>query len=301
MRFLRDVRTLLGYRDFRRLFAVRLVSQLADGVFQVALASYVLFSPESQPTAGAVAAGVALLLLPFSLLGPFCGVLLDRWSRRQALLGSNVLRSALVLLLAACVVRGAHGALFVAFAALVLACLSVNRFLLAALSAALPRVVPAERLVLANAVAPTCGTLAYLTGLMLGSAVTALRPDTGAQTDALVLGLASVTYQASGLLALRMPRHLLGPDLGTARAAVREAAGNVLRGLLDGGRHVLSRRPACLGLTAVGVHRFGYGVMLVVAILLYRNDFDPERTRRPWPGSPPRWRRPVSGCGWAHS
>ena len=31
---------------FRRLFAVRVSSQFADGVFQVALASYVIFSPE---------------------------------------------------------------------------------------------------------------------------------------------------------------------------------------------------------------------------------------------------------------
>jgi len=49
---LADLRTVLRGRDFRRLYATRLVAQTADGVFQVALASYVLFSPEKQATAG---------------------------------------------------------------------------------------------------------------------------------------------------------------------------------------------------------------------------------------------------------
>jgi len=72
--FFRDLRVLLGYAGFRRLFAVRLFSQASDGIFQVALASTILFSPERAPSAGAIAAGFAVLLLPFSVLGPFAGV-----------------------------------------------------------------------------------------------------------------------------------------------------------------------------------------------------------------------------------
>jgi hypothetical protein len=37
--FFRDLRALLRFRGFRRLFSVRLVSQFSDGVFQVALVS----------------------------------------------------------------------------------------------------------------------------------------------------------------------------------------------------------------------------------------------------------------------
>ena len=93
MRFIRDLRHLLRHRNFRRLFAVRLVSQFGDGVFQVALASYVLFAPERLPSPGAIAATFAALLLPFSVLGPFAGVLLDRWSRRQVLVYTNLIRT----------------------------------------------------------------------------------------------------------------------------------------------------------------------------------------------------------------
>ncbi|GAA4985882.1 MFS transporter [Actinopolymorpha pittospori] len=273
MQFLRDLRTLLRHRYFRRLFAVRLVSQLSDGIFQVALASYVLFSPERQPNATAIAIGFAVLLLPFSLLGPFCGVLLDRWSRRQTLLWSNVIRTGLVLVVIATVLRDNTGPLF--FLA-VLACLSVNRFLLAALSAALPHVVPTNRLVMANAVSPTCGTLAFLLGLAVGSGLEAVSPVTGRGTDVVVLGVGGLGYLTSALLALRMPRRLLGPDLRTEQQYTREAVRHVVRGLVDGARHVLDRRPAAFGLAAIGAHRFFYGIFSVVIILLYRNYFEPN-------------------------
>ncbi len=272
MQFLADLRVLLSYRYFRRLFGVRLVTQFSDGIFQIALASYVLFAPERQPTAGAIAAGFAVLLLPFSLLGPFCGVFLDRWSRRQVLLGSNAIRSLLVLVLAGVVARDGDG---VGFFVLVLTCLSVNRFLLAALSASLPHVVPMERLVMANAVSPTCGTLAYLIGLAAGSTVAALSRSAVSAAELTVLVVAAFCYLAAALLALRIPRALLGPDLDRAKPVVREAVTHIIRGFVDGGKHVLSRRPAAYGLAAIGVQRFFYSVSLVATLLLYRNYFEP--------------------------
>src|ERR1700709_152025 len=90
-----DLRRLLAGRRFRQLFAVRVTSQFADGVFQVALASYALFSPERQPDARATP--LAAVLLPFTVLGPFVGVFLDRWNRRQILIFSNVVRTAPVV------------------------------------------------------------------------------------------------------------------------------------------------------------------------------------------------------------
>jgi MFS family permease len=249
---------------FRRLFAVRVASQFTDGVFQVALASYVVFSPEKQPSPAAIAATLAVVLLPFSALGPFVGVFLDRWSRRQVLAWSNFSRVLMLLVLALCLHAQLRGPLL--FGQILLA-LSVNRFLLAALSSALPHVVQDDELITANALTPTAGTLAFLVGLGAGSGARALSDDVG------VLLLAAVLYALAGSLALRIPRALLGPDLDTAPPPVGEAVRHVVLGLIAGLRHLGSRRPAAYGLAAIGIHRFFYGVSTVSLILLYRNYF----------------------------
>ena len=265
----RHLRHLLRGTWFRRLFLVRVASQLTDGVFQVALAAYVVFSPEQQPNAAAIAAALATVLLPFSVLGPFAGVFLDRWPRRQVLALSNFVRVSLMLALAAGVAADLRGG---GLLALVLVALSVNRFLLAGLSAALPHVVDRADLVTANALTPTCGTLAFVAGLGLGTVVrSAVAP--GVDGDVVALILAAVLYGVAGLLALRIPRTLLGPDFDPARPAVREAVRHVARGLLDGLRHLGNRRPAAYGLAAIGAHSFFYGLSTVATILLYRNYF----------------------------
>ena len=88
---------MLGDLDFRRLFRVRLCGQAGDGLFQGALFGATFFNPESSTTAAAAAVSFAALLLPYSLVGPFAGVLLDRWSRQRVLLWANAGRSLLLV------------------------------------------------------------------------------------------------------------------------------------------------------------------------------------------------------------
>jgi len=161
MAVVRDLRALLRLGNFRRLLAVRLLSQGADGVYQVALAAYVVFSPEKQTSATAIASAMAVLLLPYSLVGPFAGVLLDRWRRRQVFLYGNLLRALMATATAVLILVHVPDWLFYVSALCVTA---VNRFVLAGLSAALPRVVDTERLVMANSLSPTAGTLAATAG-----------------------------------------------------------------------------------------------------------------------------------------
>ncbi len=256
---------LLRGRWFRRLLAVRLSSQLADGVFQVALASYALFS-DRQPSAAALATALAVVTLPFSAVGPFAGVLLDRWSRRQVLVWGNVVRVGLALATAAVVASELPDPVFYG---LVLACLSVNRFLLAGLSASLPHTVTGEDLVTANALTPTAGTLAFVTGLGVGGLV---REAGGAGSgDVAVLLAAAVLYAAAGALALRMPRLLLGPDPAETAPGVLVAAKNVGAGLVAGLHHLRERRVAATALAVIGSHRYWFGLWTVAVLLLHRN------------------------------
>ncbi|HYB45996.1 MAG TPA: MFS transporter, partial [Streptosporangiaceae bacterium] len=143
--FLADLRTVLAEGNFRRLFATRLVSQTGDGIITAGVGTYVFFNASSFPSPTAGAAAFTVLYLPYSLIGPFAGVFIDRWSRRQILVWSALLRSAFVALAAALMAAGDRGVpLYVA----VLLVLGVNRFFLSALSAALPHVVAEDKLVM---------------------------------------------------------------------------------------------------------------------------------------------------------
>ena len=273
MSFGGDLRAVTRHQDFRRLYATRLTSQASDGVFQVGLASLFFFTPERQTSAGSVAAAFATLLLPYSLVGPFAGVLLDRWRRRQILVRANVLRAVMVLGVAGIVAADVTGPpLYV----VVLACLSVNRFFLAGLSAALPHVVRRDELVMANSVSTTSGTIVAILGGGVGYGLREIFGE-GVGADTALLFISALVYLLAALLAARMDRDLLGPDLADQPPRTREAVRGVTRGLVDGARHVWHHRPAGHALAAIGAHRFFYGVSTISAILLFRSYFnDPD-------------------------
>ncbi|NUL04697.1 MFS transporter [Streptomyces lunaelactis] len=259
----RDLRVLLRLTDFRRLLAVRLLSQSADGVYQVALATYVVFSPEKQTSPTAIASAMAVLLLPYSLIGPFAGVLLDRWQRRQVFLYGNLLRAVLACGTAVLILASVPDWLFYASA---LSVTGVNRFVLAGLSAALPRVVDADRLVMANSISPTAGTLAATAGGGLAFAVRLVSAD----SDAAVVLLGAALYLCAALASLRMARDLLGPEQELVQPRLAAALASTARGLTDGVRHLAERRTAARVLVAMTLMRFCYGALTVMVLMLCR-------------------------------
>ncbi|RKS80381.1 hypothetical protein CLV35_0812 [Motilibacter peucedani] len=273
--FLGDLADVLRSRRFRRLFATRLTAQSADGMTTVALTSFVFFSPERQATATDAALAFAATLLPYSLVGPFAGVLLDRWRRQRILARASLLKAALVLVLGACVAADYAG---VGLYATGLVILSVNRFYLSALSAALPHVVPPRELVMANSVSTTSGTASSLIGAGLAFGLrTLLGGGDGAQAGVLVG--AAVLSCAAAAVASRIPRDELGPDEVNVPAPLGHALRVVARGMADGAAHVAATRPAFRALSAIAAHRFVYGLWTVATLLLYRNTLhDPSDT-----------------------
>ncbi|MGW0754586.1 MFS transporter [Streptomyces sp. NPDC002587] len=265
MPVVRDLRVLLRLRDFRNLLAVRLLSQAADGVYQVALATYVVFSPEKQTSPAAIASAMAVLLLPYSAIGPFAGVLLDRWRRRQVFLYGNLLRAFLACVTGMLIVAHVPDWLFYASA---LSVTAVNRFVLAGLSASLPHVVGPGQLVTANALFPTAGTLAATLGGGLAFLVRLLASD----SNALVVLLGAGLYLCSALVSLRLAVGLLGPDHppGRLHPSVAEGVALTVRGMAEGLRHLATRREAAQALTAMTMMRFCYGALFVMLLMLCR-------------------------------
>ena len=265
-----DLRGVLAGRDFRRLFATRLISQAGDGVVTAGVGTYVFFNATTFPSPAAGAAAFAVLYLPYSLIGPFAGVFIDRWARRQILVWSALLRSVFVALTAAFMALGNRGvALYVA----VLLVLGVNRFFLSSLSAALPHVVAEDELVMANSVSPTAGGISATIGgvVALGLNVATGNTERGAAITLLVGGCC---YVAASLVAATMARDRLGPAGASAqRGPLLTELATVAAGLADGARYVARRRGPAAALGATGGFSFVFGPLFLMSILLYRNYF----------------------------
>src|SRR4051794_359897 len=175
----RGLRSLLRVKRLRLLVGVRVVNSMGDGAFQGALVGSVLFSPEKAATPMDLALGFAVMLLPYSLLGPFIGSLLDRWSRRQVLIWANLVRCVFVALVALEI--AVTGPLWLEFSTALLV-LGAGRFVGSCLSAAMPHCVAADSLVGANSLATTAssvstgigGAVAFGAGALLGSSDLAL-------------------------------------------------------------------------------------------------------------------------------
>jgi MFS family permease len=259
-------RSVRALPDFWRLLELRLASQFADGLFQAGLAGALLFNPERASSALAIAGAFAVLFLPYSLLGPFAGALMDRWDRRLVLIAANVGRVVSVVVVGICLAVGARD-FYVLCGALVVNGLA--RFVASGLSAALPDVVPREQVVTMNSIASALGAVAAFLGANFMLVPRALfgSGDTGAAS---VIFLVVVPLLVATLLSVRFGDHVLGPD-DTGRAIHGSAVYAVVTGWLHGVRTVLDRPTVAATLSGLAAHRMVFGVNSLLVLLLVRN------------------------------
>ena len=259
----RSVRSL---PEFWRLLELRAVSQFGDGLFQAGLAGALLFNPDRAADPWAVAGAFAVLFLPYSLLGPFAGALLDRWDRRLVLVGANLGRLVLVVGVAVLLAIGASD-LAVLCSALIVN--GFSRFVASGLSAALPHVVPREQVVTMNAVATATGAAAAFLGanFMLLPRWLIGTGDTGAAS---IISIVAVPVSVALLLSLRFPAHVLGPD-DTARAIHGSVAYAVATGWLHGARTVLTTPTVAATLSGLAAHRMVLGINTLLVLVIVRH------------------------------
>jgi MFS family permease len=90
-------REVLRVTVMRRIWFAQIVSLVGDFVAIFAVISVVSFRLRGTP---AQVTGVQIAyMVPFAFLGPLAGVFVDRWSLKRTLVGSDLIRAALVLLL----------------------------------------------------------------------------------------------------------------------------------------------------------------------------------------------------------
>ena len=268
--FLMSFAGLIRHPRLSRLLAVRWTGQMTDGVFQSALASFVLFSPERQANALSAAIGFAVVLLPYSIVGPFVGTILDRVSRQRALFFANLARSINLLVVALFVFSGATG---IALTAVVLIAFGINRLILAALSAGLPLLIDSKSLITANAIAVTGGSVLVVIGGGIGVGVRALVDGAALadHADSLLILLASGGYLIAALLSGRLTKYEIGPlEHEKAAASFRQGFTDMREGIDFLRKNIDTAR----GIIATAVHRGGLTALTLTALLLERNTFN---------------------------
>ncbi|MBX4168828.1 MFS transporter [Rhodococcus sp. DMU2021] len=245
-----------------RLTGVRFASQFGDGLFQAALGGAILFNPERHTDPVTIAAGFAVLLLPYSVIGPFAGALLDRWDRRLVLVWANLLRGVFIAAAAAVLLLGGPQTPLMLLA---LAAIGVSRFVLAGVSASLPHVVAQSWLVPVNSVLATVGS-----GVSAVGAATAVATigfvgagDTGSGT-AVLLGVSGSLVGA--VAAAGFAANALGPEGIRPRTVIC----TVLSGLRTGAGAVLEAPGVTIAMLGIGAHRIVFGVDTLIMVLVLR-------------------------------
>jgi len=255
---------------------VRWMGQLTDGIFQSSLASFLLFSPERQPDAKSAAVAFAVVLLPYSLVGPFVGTILDRISRQRVILFANLFRAFTLIFIAGLIRNGATGIELTIF---VLVAFGVNRLILAGLSAGLPLLFDTSgtegrnTLVSINATAVTGGTVFVVLGGGIGIGIRGLLEGSvnANQADGYLVLLSASSFFIAGLLALRLKKDQLGP---LPHEVKRQSVVGAYQEMVEGFKLLRNIKDCFLGISATAVQRGGLTALTLMALLLNRNTFN---------------------------
>jgi MFS family permease len=249
----------LASRDFRFLLGTRLTSTFADGLFQAYLVAQLVFlNPEEQGTALEVAKAYALLVIPFSVVGPLAGVFIDRWPRRGILALTPIVRA---LATAALIPLSGQSAILYGP---VLVVVSLNRFFLSTATAVVPSLVPPADLLMGNSMATVGGTVMMFVGIVVG---TKLADPIG--TGGLLV-LTAALYPVAAFQASRLSRTLRPARL---REPVGDELARVARDLWLGARR-LAATPGAVGpIASVTLDQFLVGLVTVLSLVVFKEEF----------------------------
>lgn len=222
-------RMLAGRRDLRLLLCAGTISLTGDWVLIIGLI-YRVYAVTGSTVASALT--MASSTAPQVLLGAVAGVFADRWDRKRTMIVANLLLAAGLLPLL--LVRGA-GQVWIVFVVM-FAEGSIKQFFSPAEQALLPRLVPDEELLAANALNGQVSNASRLAGSAIGGVLVAAG------------GLAAVTLSdAASFVASAV---LLTLVRASGRAAGPDAPGQRARTIRLGLRRIRAELRAGLGLSA---------------------------------------------------
>jgi MFS family permease len=164
-------RSILGEKNFARLWYGQIISSMGDRFYQFALL-YVILGIKQGIDAGKDSARVTFCaMLPGFLLAPLYGWIVDRYSRRWVMFYADVARSGLTLSI---LYLWFHAHSLVAVFAVVFLMGAFNGLFIPARQAALPQIVSARQLITANSLISLIGVIANFIGIPIASFIVSI-------------------------------------------------------------------------------------------------------------------------------
>ena len=161
------LRLLRQNRNFRRLWAAQIVSEIGDWFYTLAIYSLLL---QLTGRAGSVALALVLQVLPQTFVGPLSGVVNDRIRRKHVMIAADLAR--MLIVLAMLLVRSSS-MVWVVYPLLLLETV-MAAFFEPARNSVIPNITTREDLILANTLSSTTWSMNLLLGATLGGLVAAL-------------------------------------------------------------------------------------------------------------------------------
>ena len=261
--------------DFATLMGVQFLTQAAQGAIQGAIGKSIAFGGQqgfdvqNVPSATYLLQVILALYVPYTLLSPFIGVLIDRFERRRVVRWSNLITAVVVALVAFVVLLplggdstegnpGATAALIVGL----LAAQAVVRVALAVKSAAIPDVLSGRDLLQGNALSQAGGAFFQIVGIAFAFGL-------GAALPAWVVVVAGAAVLIVGAVVAGRLRHVEAVAHVTTFA---QEARQVVRSIVAGIREVAARPAAAVGLSGFQMLRYQFWGFGLFVFALYAKD-----------------------------
>jgi MFS family permease len=220
--------TRLMNKDFLLLWQGQFVSRLGSQAYMIAMMFWLKHATGSATLMGTL---MMLSMLPMVLLGPFGGTFADLHSRRRIIIASDAILGTLVVSLAALmfIAPDATGAIVTALIAVGVVSGVISAFFLPAITAAIPSIVPKDKVAAANSLNEGTFQVATLIGQGIGGVLFRIL---GAPVLFLIDGL-SFVYSAISEAFISIPQAI--PE---RKSSWREELGRFGGDTREGLRHV---------------------------------------------------------------
>ncbi|MEV5211923.1 MFS transporter [Micromonospora sp. NPDC053740] len=176
-------REVFAQHEFRAVFVAGALSWIGD---YVAKAAVTLLVYQQTRSVALSAAAFAVSFLPWLLGGPVLAALAERYPFRRVMVACDLIRMALMLLIAI------PGLPYQAVLVLIFAATLANPPSQAAKSALIPQLLTGDRLVLGLSLNSSVGQAAQVVGYVFGAAVAAVDPEAALLFNAVTFGLSAL-------------------------------------------------------------------------------------------------------------